>query len=168
MDNQQLTHEHYKNDFKKREIVLLCDHVKSPANIGGIFRLADAFAISEIIFHGAHIDLTSNRLKKTARNTHESIPFHESENLIDTIETLKTQKFSILALEITSQSKSIASFEVATHDKIALIIGDERNGISTDILNNYVNHTLHIPMYGRNSSMNVAQATAIALYSLSL
>lgn len=168
MDNQQLTHEHYKNDFKKREIIVLCDHVKSPANIGGIFRLADAFAVSEIIFHGTQIDLTSNRLKKTARNTHESIPFHESENLIGTIETLKTQGYSILALEITSQSKSIATFEVATYDKIALIIGDERNGISTDILNNYVNHTLHIPMYGRNSSMNVAQATAIALYSLSL
>lgn len=167
MDNQQLTHEHYKNDFKKREIILLCDHVKSPANIGGIFRLADAFAVSEIIFHGTHIDLTSNRLKKTARNTHESIPFHESENLIDNIKILKTQGYSILALEITSQSKSIATFEVANHDKIALIVGDERNGISTEILNNYVNHTLHIPMYGRNSSMNVAQATAIALYSLS-
>lgn len=168
MNNKQLTHEHYKHDFKKRDIIVLCDHVKSPANIGGIFRLADAFAVSEIIFHGTQIDLTSNRLKKTARNTHESIPFHESENLVNNIESLKKQGYSILALEITSKSIPIALFDVANHHKIALIIGDERNGISTEILNNYVDHTLHIPMYGRNSSMNVAQATAIALYSLSL
>ncbi len=167
MDNKQLTHKHFKNDFKKREIIVLCDHVKSPANIGGIFRLADAFAISEIVFHGTHINLTSNRLKKTARNTHKSIPFSESENLIKEIDILKTQGYTILALEITSKSIPIASFDITGYDKIALVIGDERNGITPDILNN-VNQTLHIPMYGHNSSMNVTQATAIALYCLSI
>lgn len=165
MDNNQLTHESYENSTVDRNIILLCDHVKSPANIGAIFRLADAFAVSEIIFCGISIDLTSSRLKKTARNTQESVRFHESETPIEKLKELHLKGYTSIALEITSQSIPIHSFDATDYDKLILVIGDERHGISPDVLNS-THHTLHIPMYGYNSSMNVAQATAIALYNL--
>ncbi|MEP0266267.1 TrmH family RNA methyltransferase [Dokdonia sp.] len=165
MDNNQLTHESHKNSAITRDIILLCDHVKSPANIGAIFRLADAFAVSEVIFCGTNIDLTSSRLKKTARNTQENVRFHESETPIKKLKELHTKGYTSIALEITSQSMPIHSFDVTVYDKLVLAIGDERHGISPEVLNS-IHHTLHIPMYGHNSSMNVAQATAIALYNL--
>ena len=44
-------------------------------------------------------------------------------------------------------------------------IGNERQGVSERILKQ-VQEVVHIEMFGKNSSMNVAQATAIALYEL--
>jgi len=109
--------------------------------------------------------ISSNRLKKVARNTQAIVRFHESESLIKTLEELHAQSFTSIALEITSESTSIQEFRNNTSQNIALIIGSENYGISDTVLK-VVQHTLHIPMYGANSSMNVAQATAIALYAL--
>ena len=49
--------------------------------------------------------------------------------------------------------------------KIALVIGNEQLGISAEVLE-LVQQTIHIEMFGKNSSMNVVQAAGIGLYSL--
>lgn len=165
MDNNQLTHDHHQHINVNHQIVLLCDHVKGPANIGAIFRLADAFQVSEIIFCGEPIDITSNRLKKTARNTQSLVRFHESESSLNALDQLHAESFMSIALEITAKSTAIQAFKNTATKNIVLVIGDENHGVSHAILEK-VHHTLHIPMYGANSSMNVAQATAIALYAL--
>lgn len=165
MDNNQLTHDHHQHKNVDHQIVLLCDHVKSPANIGAIFRLADAFQVSEIIFCGTSVDITSNRLKRTARNTQSMVRFHESESILKTLNQFHAESFISIALEITDKSMPIQNFQNTTSQNIVLIIGDENHGVSDAVLDT-VHHTLHIPMYGANSSMNVAQATAIALYAL--
>ena len=46
-----------------------------------------------------------------------------------------------------------------------MIVGNENFGISESVLKK-VDQTVHITMYGNNSSMNVVQATAIGLYVL--
>lgn len=133
--------------------------------MGGIFRLADAFGVSEIIFSGLQPDLSSNRLRKTARNTEKKVPFSYSKNLSKTLTSLHSKDFKSIAIEITTTSKPIQQITISTQDYIALIVGSERHGISESLLNT-VHHTAHINMFGANSSMNVAQATAIALYEV--
>ena len=165
MDNNQLTHHSHQNKLVTTKIILACDHVKGPANIGAIFRLADAFQVSEIIFCGSEIDVTSNRLKKTARNTQAMVRFHESESLLTTLKELHAKEYTSIALEITAKSTPIQEFTNTEQKNMVLIIGHENYGVSEAVLN-LVQHTLHIPMYGANSSMNVAQATAIGLYQL--
>ena len=44
-------------------------------------------------------------------------------------------------------------------------VGDENFGVSDHILN-YSDAVIHIDMFGQNSSMNVVQATSIALYEM--
>lgn len=45
------------------------------------------------------------------------------------------------------------------------VIGDEQLGISQSVLNE-LDHTIHIEMFGTNSSTNVTPAAAIALFEL--
>ena len=78
---------------------------------------------------------------------------------------LKSKKHYLVALEITSSSKSLNHFSFPTNQPIALIIGDENFGISESLLK-LCDAVVHIPMYGQNSSMNVVQATNIALYEI--
>ena len=159
----QLEHSQFTSLSPSSEIILLCDHIVSPANIGAIFRLADAFGVQEIIFGGNFPDLKSSRLRKTARHTVDTVRFRESNHLVQTLQELHTDNYTSIALEITSQSKPIK--ELQHNSKMVLIIGNEKNGIDKELLE-LANFQAHIDMYGLNSSMNVAQATAIALYEL--
>jgi tRNA G18 (ribose-2'-O)-methylase SpoU len=162
----QLTHkDHITTNSISKDIIILCDHVKGPANLGSIFRLADAFGVTEIFFATGTLDVSSNRLKKTARHTHEKVRFRESEQCITTLEELHLQGYTSIAIEITDTSIPLQTLPCNTLEKVVLIIGDENFGISDDLLA-MVTFTAHIPMLGTNSSMNVAQALGIALYEL--
>jgi tRNA G18 (ribose-2'-O)-methylase SpoU len=157
---------HHTTNFilQKYSIVLLCDGVQSPANIGSIFRISEAFGVEKIIFCNAVIDFSSARLRKTARNTIESAEYEVSNDILAELEQLKLQNYELIGLEITDSSIALDLFQ-PTNKKIALVVGNERHGISQEVLA-LVSDTVHIQLYGTNSSMNVSQATGIALFSL--
>jgi tRNA G18 (ribose-2'-O)-methylase SpoU len=161
----QLTHIDTPKSPISFPIILVCDGVQSPANVGAIFRICDAFGISKIIFCNAEINFYSPRLQKTARNTHLYVSYSEKANTLPTIEELKSDGYTIVSLEITDSSKSLEKLPKFNNEKIALVIGNEKQGVSEEVLNTS-DWCTHIEMYGKNSSMNVVQATSIALYSI--
>ena len=161
-----LQHNHESTPFSniKNSIVLLCDGLQSPANIGAIFRLCDAFGVAEVIFNNP-IDISSNRLRRTARNTEKTVKYSLVEDLHATLLEFQEKGYATLALEISENSVPFSQIsKVVTHN-VALVVGNERTGVSEEILQT-VQYVTHIEMFGTNSSMNVAQATAIALYEL--
>ncbi len=160
-------HTHNTSTFisKTFPIILVCDGVKSPSNIGSLFRICDALGVSEIIFCNSELNIKSPRLHKTARSTQNRVKYSDSSDIIETIEKLKKNDFTIVGLEITDSSISLETLSVEKDKKIALIIGNEQQGISKKVLEQ-IKITVHIDMFGENSSMNVVQATSIALYSI--
>ncbi|APG59519.1 TrmH family RNA methyltransferase [Christiangramia salexigens] len=163
--NEQLSHN--TTSFSKIEfpIILLLDNVTGEANIGSLFRLADAFGVKKLIFCGSKPNLSSNRLKRTARNTHNTVSYEFYESVLEIIPSYKKQNYKVLGIEITSNSELIGEINCEAEDKVVLIAGNERHGISPEVLKECDN-TYHIEMYGENSSMNVAQSVGIGLYEL--
>lgn len=159
----QTDHQHSIFKPKKWPIILVCDQINKAPNIGSLFRIADAFGIEKIIFCGENIHI-GRRMTKTSRATEKVVNFELSENSEETINDLKMQGYQIVSLEITTDSVPIDSYRF-TNRPIALVIGDENHGVSSTILEQS-NATVHITMYGHNSSMNVVQATSIALYEI--
>lgn len=159
----QHTHQSTPFSLKKHNIVLICDGVSSPANIGGLLRLGDAFGVAQILFANAVIDFTSPRLRRAARNSHTNIPHAMVDDIEGCLAEFKSQDYQVIALEISSRSKPIQQIEYFDEHKIALVIGNERHGVSDEVLA-MVHETAHIEMFGSNSSMNVTQAAAIALF----
>jgi tRNA G18 (ribose-2'-O)-methylase SpoU len=162
----QLTHEN--TQFEKRcfPITLVCDHIYFQQNLGSLFRIGEAFGIEKIIFIGKDIPLTPRKINKTSRSTHLQVPHFVIEETKDAIELLQKENYQIIALEITSTSSPIQQMTVPKNKKIALLIGNEIEGVSASLLA-IANQITHITMYGNNSSMNVVQATSIALYEIS-
>lgn len=160
----QLTHQSHSREKHNKEIIILCDHINSPANQGSLFRVADAFGVKQIIFCGSAPDLSSSRIRKTARSTEKLVPFSHTEDPLSTLENLKKEGYTTVALEITSASISLKKLVLDT-SKVVLIIGNEQHGITNAILDT-TDHVVHISMYGNNSSMNVTQAAGIALYHI--
>ena len=158
--------DHYSSKFEKNQfaIILVTDNVTRPANVGSIFRIADAFGVEKLILGGGAIEL-NRKVWNTSRATEKVIEFEQIENSQDVIKKLKKEGYSVICLEITENSKSISKIKLENNQKIVLVVGSERNGIQHEILTS-ADSVYHIPMYGQNSSMNVAQATSIALYEI--
>ncbi|MFB9055591.1 TrmH family RNA methyltransferase [Mariniflexile ostreae] len=160
----QLTH--YNTKFIKRNfpIILVCDNVSNASNIGSLFRLSDAFGVEKIIFCGLHVPL-GRKIAKTSRATEKVVAHHVSEQTLPVVERLKKEGYHIISLEITHTSIPLNTFTFSKENPIALIVGDENFGVSESILK-LSDNIIHIEMFGKNSSMNVAQATNITLYEM--
>lgn len=160
----QLNHDTTSFKSKKFPITIVCENVTNAPNIGSLFRIADAFGIEELIFCGTNIPL-GRKMMKTSRATEKVVNYKVYENAIEVVSRLKAEKYCIISLEITNESKPIHHFKFPKNQPIALIIGDENFGVSEVNLKRS-NAVIHINMFGQNSSMNVVQATNIALYEI--
>ncbi|HUH27442.1 TrmH family RNA methyltransferase [Gelidibacter sp.] len=160
----QLTHYNSKFTPHTFPITLVCENVTNAANIGSLFRTADAFGIEKLIFCGTPIPF-GRKMGQTSRATEKYVNFAWDENPEEVLKNFKTLGYQIIALEITDSSTPLITMDLNTQQPIILLIGDENFGISEELLE-LSNHTVHIDMFGQNSSMNVVQATNIALYEI--
>jgi len=160
-----MQHSHQSTPFSKRKhhIQLICDGVSSPANMGGLLRLADAFGLEYVSFCHAEVVPDSPRLKRAARSAQKHVSFAEHSCGTNCITQLKADGYFVISLEITTNSKPIQTIELPPQRKLALVLGSEQHGISEEILR-LSDAVAHIEMFGANSSMNVTQAAAIALF----
>lgn len=165
MKTKQLTHIDHQVSTQDFPVILVTDGVTSPANAGGMIRVAEAFAIKTVYFCGSEIKLDSARFKRTSRKTEAAVTIIQEEAVIAVLKKLKAEGYTILALELTSTSKPIQQIKTLQPDKFVLVVGNEQTGVTASVLA-LSDHTFHIPMYGQNSSMNVGHATAIGLYEL--
>ena len=134
-------------------------------NIGSLFRTADAFGIEKLILCGEGVSI-SRKTTKTSRATEKVVDYDIQESAFQVINNLKNKGYQIISLEITTESKPIHSMTFSKEKPLVLIIGDENFGVSESILEQS-DEVIHIDMFGQNSSMNVVQATNIALYEIS-
>lgn len=157
---------HYNTNFEKKTfpIVLICENVTNAPNIGSLFRTADAFGIEKIIFCGTVMP-TGRKMTKTSRSTEKYVPYEVYENASEAITKLKADDYHIISLEITAESTPIHHATFSPNKPIAVVIGDENFGVSQTVLEQS-DTVIHIDMFGQNSSMNVVQATTIALYEI--
>ncbi len=164
-------------DSMAKEIVVIAHNVRSTHNIGSILRTCDGLGVSKLYISGyspypladndvrlPHISKKlSQQINKTALGAEKSVVWEHISTCQDVIPSYKEKGYEILALEQLSTSTALPSFEPT--DKSILILGEEVNGISNDVLS-LCDRILEIPMYGEKESYNVSVATAIALYHL--
>ncbi len=145
----------------RNPISLLLDRMTDPRNVGGIFRLADAALIEHVYFYKCEgLEITS-KIKRISRSTTQVVPCSHLSSL-DAVETLKDTQ-DLIALEYTNQSIPYTDF--IPSGKTILVIGNEQRGVSEELLE-LTRQSIHLPMLGMNTSMNVMCATGIAVYGL--
>ena len=158
---KQLQHIEIENKQQQFPITIVCDAIRTPENIGMCFRISESFGVTKIYLHETSPTIENRIVKKTARNTLAQIQHETYADFTQIINQLKSEGNTIIGIEITDQSTKIQDFDFKAYDKIVLLLGSERNGIENI---NLVDKTVAIPMYGRNSSMNVIHSLSIALY----
>lgn len=160
----QSGHQQYQANTIKNSIVVACNGLIGPANIGALFRLSEAMGVEKVLFDTT-INPNSKRMLKTARSTFIRVPYEEDVSLLEKIKVYKDNGYCTLALEITTDSSCIKDVDTESCTKWLVVIGNEKNGIDEAILS-ALDKEVHLPMFGLNSSMNVVQALGMALYEL--
>ncbi len=165
MKEYQLSHrevekEYFKTHYSENETVILCDGINDVGNIGMIFRIADALRINKIFLYNLKPDFNFKLLKKKSRSTSEFIPF-EIISFIKNVEELHKNYYFIIA---DKTNKSIHYSDYLYQNKnICFVFGSEKYGVSQEIID-LADASVHLPMYGKNTSINVATAAAVILY----
>jgi len=165
MNNKQLDHTHHQTRETKYPVCFLAHDIDLPGNVGSLFRVADALGVEKIYLSGTSPVPPNAKIKRTSRSTEKHVPFSFEENPLERIKQLKSSGYTIISLEITSSSIDINDLIVSKNEKVCLILGSENAGICQDLLNTSDN-TVHIPMSGHNSSMNVVTACSIATFQI--
>jgi len=165
MTNIQLNHQHHQAKSIKHPVCLLLNDFESPANVGSIFRLADAFGIEKIFLTGTSPVPPNRKMMRTSRATEKFVPYEYKESVEVVVNDLKSQSYRVISLEITSSSTNIRQLDLSKKDKVCLILGSENKGVNHQLLA-LSDETVHIPMLGENSSINVASACAIAVFEM--
>ncbi|GLR15676.1 TrmH family RNA methyltransferase [Portibacter lacus] len=152
-------------DQKKFPLLVIVENIHSPANVGLIIRTCEAFGVSEIHFLGPYSNVHSDKFKKAARSAEKYIDIIIEQETEVQLNKIHERGYQIIALEIADQSKPLHKLILGTQEKIALLLGSERHGISPESLL-LADHSIHIQQYGRTGSLNVGTALSIALYEI--
>lgn len=155
-----------ESNFPKRIVVVL-DNIRSTYNVGAIFRSADAVRIDKLYLCGITPAPPNPKISKVALGAENYISWEKAKTTWRLLEKLKKEGYFIIGLEQTKKAKNIFKnkFNKKQKSKIALLVGNEVNGLSQKILKR-VDKQLQIPMSGRKESLNVAVAFGIAVYQI--
>ena len=143
------------------ELIVCLENISDPGNVGTIIRNCDWFGIKNIILSNTCADVYN---PKTIRSSVGSL-FHTniffSCNLLDDLNILKNKGCKILSSALGGKSV----FNYKTGEKTIIILGNEANGISKNILS-FSDNFITIPKIGNAESLNVANASAVILGEL--
>lgn len=158
-------------------IVVIAHNIRSSHNVGSIFRTCDGFGVEHLYLTGyspypaierdtrlPHIvQKVTSEINKTALGAADSVVFSHLTSPYSVIDGYKAHGYAIVGLEQNQNAINLPEFVVPP--KMVLILGEEVNGIKTDLIKKCT-ALLEIPMNGQKESFNVSVAAGIALYAL--
>lgn len=157
------------------ELILVLHNIRSTHNVGSIFRTAEGLGVSRLILSGytpypniphdtrlPHIaEKLTSQIKKTALGAESMVPFeYFDEDVILKLQSLKSLGYRIVGLEQDARSVMLREYDAP--DKLVLVLGEEVEGIATE-LRDVCDDLVEIPMKGKKESFNVSVAAGIAL-----
>lgn len=154
-------------DFREAEkfpLVLILDDVRSMHNVGSVFRSADAFRVQAIALCGYTPCPPHRDIQKTALGATETVAWAHFPSATDAIAHYRAKGFRALALEQVHGSLSLPAFKPGKDEAIALVLGNEVEGVSEEALA-LCDGAIEIPQFGSKHSLNVSVAAGIVLYA---
>jgi 23S rRNA (guanosine2251-2'-O)-methyltransferase len=145
------------------ELVVVCQSVAYPVNVGSIFRIADALDVVEVVLTGITPRPPHPTISKVGRDKDRRVPWRYVERPEAALEDLKAQGYWIAALEITDRCQPY--YAVGHLPRVALVLGNEDHGVTRACLA-LCDSAIFVPMYGKGKSLNVHVSLAVVGYHL--
>ena len=161
---ERLTVEEFKQ-ADKFPVVIVLDNIRSQNNIGSAFRTGDAFRIESIYLCGISATPPHREIHKTALGAENTVDWKYFDTTIEAVKLLKEQGFKIVAVEQAAQSIMLQDFKSSISEKLALIFGNEVDGVDDSIME-MADYCVEIPQFGTKHSLNITVSLGIVIWHL--
>lgn len=154
------------DDYKakpKLPITIVLDNIRSAHNVGSVFRTSDAYLIERIMLCGITATPPHKEITKTAIGATDSVKWQKFDNVSDCITELKAKGYEIIGVEQTDKSIFLQNYQIEPNKRYALILGNEVNGISNEIVE-HLDAAIELPQFGTKHSLNVSVCAGILIY----
>ena len=141
--------------------VVILEDVENPTNVGAIFRSAAALNIDAIYLTKGCADPLYRRAARVSMGNVFNIPWA----YVDDIDEIKNAGFKTAALALSDNTISISDAILKNEKKLALILGNEGNGLKQETIDKS-DYAVKIPMKEGIDSLNVSVAAGIAMWEI--
>jgi RNA methyltransferase, TrmH family len=145
-------------DHVKLDRLLLLDRIQDPGNLGTMIRTADAAGMDAVILGEGCADPYNPKVVRSTQGSLFHLPLVKV-NLAEFIDSLDIPVYG------TALEGGVPYEQVEKADKFALLVGNEGQGVSKELLS-ITTKNLYIPIYGKSESLNVSIAAGILMYYL--
>jgi len=146
-------------DLPADPLILVCEGVEKPGNLGAMLRTADAAGVAAVIATDPGTDWANPNVVRASKGAVYTVPVvtAETEQVLD---WLAQRGIPLVA---TTPEASAVYTELDLGGPLAVAVGSEKYGLSEPWLA-AATHRALIPMSGRVDSLNVSASAAILLY----
>ncbi len=160
----------YEKVLEGANRIVVLEDVENPINVGAIFRSAAALGMDGLLLSPACADPLYRRALRVAVGNVFKVPWafigkSEATWQKEGIAMLKDMGFTTVAMALRSDNVNIDDPRLKACDKLALIMGNEGNGLTAETIS-ACDYVAKIPMMNGVDSLNVAVASSIAFWEL--
>jgi tRNA G18 (ribose-2'-O)-methylase SpoU len=147
-----------------RTVVVLEDIVDH-TNVGAIFRSVAALGADAVLVSERCADPLYRRSVRVSMGGVFQVPWTRMTDWDTGMSDLRRQGFTVAALALTDAAVPLDDFAIDRPARVALVLGAEGDGLSATAIS-AADVVVRIPMTGGVDSLNVAAASAVALWAL--
>ncbi|WP_294179063.1 RNA methyltransferase [uncultured Schumannella sp.] len=147
-----------------RRVVVLEDIVDH-TNVGAVFRAVAGLGADAVLISPGCADPLYRRSVRVSMGTVLQVPWARLDSWPRALDELRTAGFTVAALALDERARGLDEFAANPPERVALLLGTEGDGLSRRALSS-ADVTVTIPMSGGVDSLNVAAASAVALWAL--
>lgn len=147
---------------KSTPFYLLLENVQDPGNLGTIIRTAYGFGVDAIFISKGSVDVYSPKAIRATMGAVFHVPIIMDVEMIECVQWLKEKDIPIYA---TALEESRVIYDNDFSQSVALIIGNEANGVS-EMTKQLATTKVRIPMPGGLESLNASIAAAVCMYEV--
>ena len=145
--------------------IAILDGLVNHTNVGAIFRSAAALGADAVLISPTCADPLYRRSIRVSMGTVFQVPWTRFDSWSQVGEALNSRGYAVSALALSDDSVDIEDFAASAPARLALILGTEGTGISSDA-QAICDAIVRIPMRADVDSLNVAAASAVAFWAL--
>jgi len=138
----------YKGKLPRNRIkYALLDNIRSAGNVGSIFRTTDGLGMEKLYLCGITPTPENEVVRKTSMRTEIAISWEYTPNAVEMAIELKSDGFSLIALEQDERAIDIGATRDLQLQNIVIIVGNEVTGVDPELIK-LCDQIIQIPMYG--------------------
>ena len=149
------------------QLVIVLERVSNPDNVGSIFRNAAAFGANGVLLSPGCGDPLYRKAIRTSLGATLRIPYGEVDDWPEGLTRLQELGFATMGMTLDPDAVELDAVVADAPTPIALLFGTEGTGLSDETAA-LLDYRVRIPIADSVDSLNVATASGIALYSLSV